>query len=248
MAELLAVGVDGARGGWLAASAFGSGEVVEHVTLQLVGAFEQLDGLRGGEAVPVAVDVPMGLLETVGLRRCDQLARDALGPRRSSVFTPPSRPLLAATTYGEARALIEQERLQTPEAMGLSAQAFGIAPKIREADEYLLIHPGAQDWLWECHPELSFQGLAQVDLPSKTSVAGQLRRLALMRERFPAVEATLLAFEPGGTAANLDDALDALACLHTALALRSGTPAYGFGDISDPRDVDARGLVMRVVG
>lgn len=67
----------------------------------------------------------MGLLETVALRPCDRQARGLLGARRSTVFAPPSRPLLAAGSYAATRESIAELRKKNPEAKGLSAQAFG---------------------------------------------------------------------------------------------------------------------------
>jgi predicted RNase H-like nuclease len=76
------------------------------------------------DASPVAVDIPMGLPETVGPRGCDAEARGLLKGRRSTVFAPPSRALLAAATYADARELIEVARAANPSASGISAQAF----------------------------------------------------------------------------------------------------------------------------
>jgi predicted RNase H-like nuclease len=56
------------------------------------------------------------------------------------MFAPPSRPLLDAATYAHARELVATAKLTNPGAKGLSAQAFGIAPKIREADDYLRVN------------------------------------------------------------------------------------------------------------
>lgn len=263
--RVLAVGVDGARGGWLAATAFGADDgTISSVELSLVENFAGLDAMRSDTDAPMAVDIPMGLLDSVDFRPCDRGARDVLGPRRSSVFAPPSRPLLTAATYGDARALVEAERLGSPAAKSLSAQSFGIVPKIREADRFLRADPAAQDWLWECHPELSFLGLnGRVGLPPKTTVAGQAVRIRLLGARFPTLLDTLASFDAGITTAKLDDALDAFACLHTALSLRpsagpgsgsgsgpnsgawSCSPAFHFGE---PGDVDAAGITMRIVG
>lgn len=240
-AELLAIGADGARGGWLAALAYGTTEVTR-VDLQLVASFEQLVTLRGAAPeVTAAVDVPMGLLETVDLRPCDKQARALLGTRASTVFAPPSRPLLAAATYADARELIAAAQTADPSVKGLSAQAFGIAPKMREADGYLQANPSAQAWLWECHPELSFRALAAEVLPDKKSVAGQARRLRHLTERFPRVLDTLAGLDATGRAVETADALDALAALHTALRLRAGQHVELGGE------PDATGLTMRMV-
>src|SRR3954451_11046393 len=105
----LAIGADGARGGWLAALAHGtSPEAVERVELQLVTTFENLVALRGeagDHGLPVAVDVPMGRPETGRPRPGDEQARPPLCARGTAVFAPSSRPLLAATSYEEARQL-----------------------------------------------------------------------------------------------------------------------------------------------
>jgi predicted RNase H-like nuclease len=85
--QVLAIGVDGARGGWLAALGYGSdpdGEV-ERVALQLVPRFADLAGLRS-EGALAAVDIPMGLLETVTPRACDtkRASSSADAPQPSS--------------------------------------------------------------------------------------------------------------------------------------------------------------------
>ena len=246
MTQLLAIGADGARGGWLAALSYGaSADEVERVELQLAPTFEQLVSLRGktgDERVPVAVDVPMGLLDTVDLRPCDRQARELLRERANAVFAPPSRPLLASATYEDARKLIDAAKLEDPAVKGLSAQAFGIAPKMREADECLQGNPRAQQWLWECHPELSFRAVADGRvLRDKKSVGGQAERLLLLCDRFPDVLDALVAFEPSGRAAETADALDALVALDAALHVRAGDYEQLGGE------TDTTGLVMRMV-
>jgi predicted RNase H-like nuclease len=239
---LLAIGADGARGGWLTARGYGdqTGEVTR-VALRLARTFDELVALRDGDA-PAAVDIPMGLLESVDPRPCDKQARSILGTRANAVFAPPSRPLLAAATYADARDLVAATKLKTPDAKGLSAQAFGIAPKMRDVDEYLRSHAGAQAWLWECHPELSFLTLAKGEvLRDKKSVSGQARRLELITERFPGILDEFVAFEESSRAAELPDALDALVALVTALRVRSGEYKQLGGE------TDAAGLVMRMV-
>jgi predicted RNase H-like nuclease len=83
----------------------------------------------------------MGLLETVDFRTCDERARELLGARRVMLFAPPSQPLLAAATNAEARGRIDELRKTNPEAKGLSAQAFALAPTIKEVDDWLQARP-----------------------------------------------------------------------------------------------------------
>jgi predicted RNase H-like nuclease len=164
-----------------------------------------------------------------------------LGARASTIFTPPSRSFLAAAAYADARGLIEVERVTNPAASGLSAQAFGLAPKIREADDYLRANADAQQWLFECHPELSSLTLAGKVLRDKISVGGQAERLALLSARFPDVPCALQTFPEGSRQAELADALDALVCLDTALRVRANAhEILGVG-------TDDVGLRMRMV-
>jgi predicted RNase H-like nuclease len=78
-------------------------------------------------------------------------------------------------------------------------------------------------------------------LPDKKSIGGQAHRLALLRERLPGVLDALRRVEAGRRHAEPADALDALACLQTALRVRSGSYEQLGGD------PDATGLSMRIV-
>jgi predicted RNase H-like nuclease len=242
MTRLLAIGADGARGGWLTALAYGTslGDV-ERVELQLAADFEALVALRTS-AVPMAVDIPMGLLDTVALRPCDAKARELLGKRASTVFEPASRPLLSAVSHEEVRLKTTKARETDAAARGLSVQAYGIVPKMREADRFLQANPEAQEWLWEVHPELSFWAMPEGKvLRSKTSVGGVGERLKLLCDRFPGVVEALIAFEPGNRDAQMPDALDALVCLDTALHVATDD-SEEFGG-----ETDSTGLAMRMV-
>jgi predicted RNase H-like nuclease len=82
--QLLAIGADGARGGWLAVAC--SSETPDpadiesrRTTVSLCATFAELIGPRTGAGVPVAVDMPMGLLDSVDFRLCDAEARNLLG-------------------------------------------------------------------------------------------------------------------------------------------------------------------------
>ncbi len=200
---MVATGADGAPGGWACAHLYDDGGT----TLEV----RALAAVPRGPAV--GLDVPIGLPATQRPRPCDEQARDQLGPAlRATVFTPPCRPVLDAPTYAEART-----RLAAIGGASISAQAFALAPRIRVVDAVARAEPGHETWLLECHPELAFRRLSgggdAPPLPSKRTAAGLVRRLALVRERFPDAEERL-AGAPAGAA--LDDWLDAYACLATA--------------------------------
>jgi predicted RNase H-like nuclease len=199
---------------------------------------------EAGRSAPVAIDIPIGLLDSVAFRPCDVAARRLLKRRASSVFAPPARYMLAAAgDYGAIRALVEQERKTTPAAKSLSAQAAGIAPKVREVDDWVRAQPDSERWLFECHPELSFRALNDgAPAASKHSAAGLTPRRRLIRAEFPDAAQRLAAAPWIGTQAGLADLLDAYAALATALACARGDQeALGGGER------DAENVLMRIV-
>ena len=143
------VGLDSCRRGWVALIQIG---LNGPVTARFLAT---LDGLGMLTPCVAAIDIPIGLTDA-GPRRCDMLARAELGrPRGSSVFPAPVRVALAADSHAEACRLH-----RAADGRGLSAQTWGIVPKIREADEFCRARPGAQAWLRESHPELAFARIA----------------------------------------------------------------------------------------
>ncbi len=214
-------GADGRKGGgWVVASLVPGDGLRWHDApdarslLALVG-----DGV-------LAVDVPIGLPDH-GVRAADVEARRRLaGGRASSVFAAPVRGVLAHRTYAEAR----------PAYPSLSAQTFGLVPRIRDVDEALReAGLAVHDHVVECHPEVSLRTLTGVVLPGKKTAAGSLARLDALQGALGPVPTDV------PPAAALDDALDALACLWTARRLLRGE-AHTLGT-----ETDAYGLPMRIV-
>lgn len=129
--------------------------------------------LRAGVVEVIAIDCPIGLLNTHP-RPADVAARARLGPRRSSVFPTPIRATLGATDYDDACA-----RSRAVCGKALSRQAFNLLDRIRVLDE--LIEPTDQDRLVEAHPELAFARLAGAPLDHnkyRAEGAAERRRLA----------------------------------------------------------------------
>ena len=217
--EPVAIGVDGCKGGWIAALYYSRPGSGYSTSLERFGDIVQLTDWRNGFAgePPVTIDVPIGIPYMVRFRRCDEEARDRLGPRRGAVFMPPGRYLLEASNHYEVRQLVEERRQEVPTTRGMSAQAFGILPKIREVDEFVRGRTDSQEWLFEVHPELCFRAWAGRDLPPKRSAAGTLERLVLVREMFTDAESVIRQRISGGSDADITDVLDAYAALWTAL-------------------------------
>jgi predicted RNase H-like nuclease len=248
---LLAIGVDGARGGWVAACLYADPFYDEEpagwqTRLQLFSTVADLAAFRqtaGGRAA-VTIDVPIGLLDSVDYRPCDFQARELLGERRNSVFAPPARYMLdVADDYDAICRLVDKERETNSAAKGLSPYAAGITPKVKEVDDFVRAHRDSEAWLWECHPELCFQALAEGAVPPpKASAGGHIERLRLVRAVFQDAEDQLAAVPWTAKQAVLSDLLDAYAALASAFEC-----ARGHQEELGDGERDAAGLVMRMV-
>lgn len=232
--KMLVVGVDGCPGGWLAMAydaEAGTFTPEIHATFRAV-----LDAYPG--AASVAIDVPIGLIEDAS-RRCDLEARRVLGPRRSSVFPAPDPRIVDAPTYAEASS---HSRALT--GKGISVQAFGIFPKVAEANA--LLTPALQEKVIEVHPELSFWALAQERpmVHAKRTPDGFDERRMLLVGAFAGThiptndEARRLA-----RPAAADDVLDAIVAAWTARRYAEGRS----GRLPVEPQIDAKGLRVEMV-
>jgi predicted RNase H-like nuclease len=136
----------------------------------------RLDALieRAGAVRVIAVDMPLGLVET-GWRAADLAAKGLLGARRSSVFLIAPRPVWRERDYTAAA-----DRCQELTGNRLSRQAWALAPKLLEARACWL----ADERIHEVHPEVSFHALAG-GVPvthAKKTWRGQQQRRSLLAE------------------------------------------------------------------
>lgn len=228
------LGVDGCHGGWLALALeaeFSVGAVPEPTLVR------RWRDLPLGTVALVAVDMPIGLAER-GPRACDIAARERLPRgRKSSVFAPPRRAMLACPDWAAANALGRAR-----EGVGLSKQAWNLAPKIRELDR--AVSPADQTRIREVHPELVFLRLAGgAPLPRKASADGRrIRRRLLEAAGLRGFDALLAALPRDR--ARPDDLFDAAAC---ALAARDLLHGRGTRLPPGPEpERDARGLAMEI--
>jgi len=234
--EPLYVGVDRASGSWVAVafdrSGFEGADVFEGVG-DLWARYED-------RVERVLVDVPVGLIEEGDAqRRCDALAREVLGSRSASVFTPPVREATRKRRYPAAKRVNERKADRS-----LSKQAFAISDAIAAVDELLRNVPEARDAVAESHPEVCFRAFAGEPLAHSKRYAGgyaeRMRALASHdRDAPPAVQAAAEA--TAGHEVGVDDVLDATVLAYTARPgpgeLRSLPP--------DP-PTDAQGLPMGI--
>jgi predicted RNase H-like nuclease len=250
---VVAAGVDGCRGGWIAAFAEGC----EQPEIAVFKVFADLVDALPSDAM-IAVDMPIGLPEHChgGGRGPEKLVRPLLGMRQSSVFSIPSRAAvyvaaeetmhgspdlgdgwLAAHRHASA---IARQTSDPPRAV--SIQAFGLFGKIRELDALLGERAGLSERVIESHPELCFwrlNGMRALAEPKKVKgrvyPPGMAERRALLCCAGLKAGATD-AMPPAG--AGEDDMLDALAVM-TAARNRLKGEGLCFPD-QPPRD--AHGL------
>jgi predicted RNase H-like nuclease len=194
---VLTVGVDAARGGWIAV-ALVDGRFGDAAFERRFPALLE----RFPEAEVFGVDVPIGLPDPGVRRRADLDARAIVGPRRSSVFFTPSRSALECPTYSAARGV----------APDTSAQAWALRTAILDVDRV------RDPRVHEVHPEVSFAVLAGEPIAfAKRTWNGQHLRRRLLAEAGIEIPHRLDAGLVGA-----DDVLDAAVVAWTATRIARG--------------------------
>jgi predicted RNase H-like nuclease/RimJ/RimL family protein N-acetyltransferase len=244
--QLIAMGVDGAKGGWIAARLWRDFETGAESTD--VHLYPSIDGvIEASDGSTIAIDIPIGLPTGGEPRPCDEAARKLLAPlRHTSVFPAPARWMLKyAGDYTGLSTHVLQRVAEGENVKSISKQGHALIPKILEVDRLLAAEPEAAGWLVECHPEVSFRALNHGEpmAESKKTEEGRAARRQLLAEVFAdATDVLDLAAEayPRSSVA-IDDLHDAYACLHTAIACADGLHEY-----VGPVDVDSAGRPMRI--
>ncbi len=230
-----AMGIDGCEDGWVVASlAHDDHATRPRLTFDVVPNLSFLESLAPSR---VCIDIPIGLSRTG--RACDTNAREFLPGAASRVFTPPCHEVLACQSWADAN---DQNKALT--GKGLSQQAFGILPKIREADELLARAPHLKGVLREVHPEVCFARRAGHPLPNKKTPEGIAARVSILIAALPVSEADLRhhAARLRRRGAKLDDILDAAVALLVALAPEASIRSWP----AQPEH-DQRGIRMEII-
>ncbi len=222
MAVDLVLGVDACRGGWVGVL-LGCGPVEVLVAPGIELLVERASA--AGRIAAVGIDIPIGLPDA-GVRQADLLARQALGPRRASLFVTPCRAAMELPEHAEASAV---NRALT--GAGISRQAHGLREKVLDVDAWVR---RTRLRVVEVHPELSFAQMAGAPLPDgKRTWAGAAARHGLLRAEGIELAGPLRA---AGRLAAVDDVLDAGAAAWSARRVASGEaqgrpdPPEVFGD------------------
>jgi len=230
----LVLGVDGCPGGWCCVPIrIGDGDP-EVLPSTVVGCFGEALAMP---AEIICVDIPIGLSCGTRRRQCDGLARSMLGAKRSSVFDPPCRHALPRFDHSDASNANEMCTTR-----GLSIQAFGIMPKIREVDAAM--YPHLQDRVREIHPELCFSAVnGGAPIASKKRyVAGRIDRWNTLKHYLRGLPAGPP--KPSDLAARCepDDYIDALAAAWAAVCILHKEARH----IPAKPPTDERGLRMEM--
>lgn len=228
-------GVDACKAGWLCLVLDGT---AERISIHVLSKIDELLALNPRPRL-VLVDIPIGLA-SIGARMCDEAARKKLGwPRRCSVFPAPIRPVLRAKDHAHAC-----EIKRAADGRGMSIQAWGIVPKVREVDDFLRSARPIPGWIREVHPEVSFWAW-NGERPmshAKKSIDGKEERAKLIRNTFGTRCENLRATKAPGQFAK-DDLHDAFAALWSAQRAHSGKSRT----LPDLPPVDEFGLPMEIV-
>jgi predicted RNase H-like nuclease len=215
-------GIDGCKGGWIVVSHRQADRAAAKADIFKTFA-EVCDYLPRGALI--GVDMPIGLPDHVeaGGRAPDRAARLVLGPRRSSVFSVPSRAAIYAFSDGYPKVCAVARATSTP-SWAPSKQAFWLFPRIQEIDRALRADPDLANRVFEIHPEVSFATMQAAPLGEPKKKNGRchtegisLRKTLLMKQNFPA--ALVDQVPPRG--AGLDDLLDACAVAWSAARIKN---------------------------
>ena len=228
----LFIGVDGCRGGWVAA-------VLDHGDLRLE-RYDMVDPLV--ERYPLfdafLIDMAVGLRNSSDQVRPDDAARKELGIKGSSVFPIPSRD--AVYTNGE-----EAQKAANLRTLGksLAKQSIAIIPKIREVDEFLNSHPKYKNRILESHPEVDFSRLnGSVLMSRKKEEPGSSERIAVLSEFLDEKDLIGIYDKARELKCNQDDLIDAI-----CLAVTGALYAHGQCEtIPEKPESDERGLLMQL--
>lgn len=230
----LFVGVDGCKGGWVAASINNRQLYLKKYNdfSKMVFEIAQFDGML--------VDMVMGLPSNIEQyeKRPDGIARKIV-PRTSTVFAVPSRQAVYEFTK-------EKQKEANLSAVGksLSEQTIAIIPKMREVDEFLLSNEKYVNVIRESHPEACFARLSGGFLMTKKSekggIADRVQVLSMFLQDLSVEYVRKFAKKLG---CKPDDILDAI-----CLAVTANLDAQGRTEIMPENpSTDDKGIKMQMV-
>jgi predicted RNase H-like nuclease len=170
------------------------------------------------------------------VRQCDTKARELLGPQgQTRVFLTPPRECLNEVCPEDF-----QKCHRNCRDKGAGLPVWGILKKIKEVDE--LMTPRIQERIIEFHPELAWWRTAGRVLDSKHQQTGLSQRKEILEKHILGLDELLSWKQRLGSAAKLDDLLDALIGLSVAERVRAKAGRF----LPVRTESDIRGLTMQI--
>ena len=223
-------GVEPCAGGWLVAPGNLQGITLAPQPAYVLGSLADVLDYRPSFSV-IALHAPVGLTDGADERRlCDTTARGLLGLRAGAAVPAPSRLLLDAESFEQAKQIDPTLDIVRWRSLPKAAEA------IREVQSW------RQRAVWEVNPELAFRQMneGRVLRYGRRSVHGLHERLALLEQKLPGAERVVRERPKGVREGKV---LDALADLWTARRIM----ARAITRLSDPPMWDADGVRMDIV-
>jgi predicted RNase H-like nuclease len=223
-------GVEPCAGGWLVAPGNLQGINLAPQPAHVLATLADVLDYRPSFSV-VALHAPVGLTDAPGERRlCDTTAKDLLGARAGAALRAPSRLLLDAHDFAEAKQIDPSLDIVRWRSLPKAVEA------IREVQSW------RQRAVWEVNPELAFRQMndGQALRYPRRSIHGMQERRALLEAKLAGTERVLRERPKGAREGKV---LDALADLWTARRI----VARAITRLSDPPAWDADGVRMDIV-
>ena len=229
----LCIGVDGCKGGWIAA-------VIdrEEVRVEKYSSMEQIVS-RYPVFDEFLIDMVIGFPDCENDVRPDSLARKIVVPRTSTIFPVPCRTAVYASTEKE-QILCNQQAL----GKSLAKQTMAIIPKMKELDTFLNENDVYKNVIKESHPEVCFARLnGSVVMSKKSEKDGMLERVDILKKYVPMIVITDILQKAKQYKCNADDIVDAL-----CLAVTANLNVQGKAEPIPARpQKDAMGLEMQMI-
>jgi predicted RNase H-like nuclease len=201
-------GVEPVGGGWLVAPGNLQGITLAPQPAYVLPTLAEILDYRPSFTI-VALHAPVGSPDEAGGRReADMAARQRLGARRGAVVRAPSKAVLEAKTFEDARAADPTVDIVMWRALAKSAEAINEVQSWR------------QRTVWEVNPELAMMQMNEgepLEYGRRTQHGRKVRRELLM-SKLPGAE-RVLNERPKGV--REDKLIDALADLWTARRIRA---------------------------
>lgn len=229
----ICIGVDGCKGGWIAATINQGKLLLEKYTSlkEIVVRYEKFDEFL--------IDMVIGLPSNMEQIRPDSEARKMIKERSSTIFPAPCR----QSVYAEdvAKAYDENVRVLGKKFTPLTV---GIIPKMREVDNFLQDNKQYKNIIKESHPEVCFARLnGKTVLSKKSELEGILERIRILSKYSNDINFHKIELAAKNYKCNIDDIIDAICLAVSANFVHQGE----YMVIPESPMMDETGLIMQMV-